>query len=88
MNHDGKHDVTATLGKISTLRDEIRLHLHLATLDAKKEWDEALEPKVLELQDGAKHLGADVRDVAAEIVGKLESFVARLRDAALARKPS
>lgn len=86
MKHDIKSDVAGALSKIETLRDEIRLHLHLATLDAKKEWTEALEPKVAELQDGAKHLGGDVRDAATEILEKLEGFAARLRDAAMSKK--
>lgn len=77
---DVKEDVTQALSKIATLRDEVRLHLHLASLDAKKEWDEVLEPRVLELQEGAK-------DKATDVAGKLEAFVARLRDAALAKKP-
>lgn len=84
---DVKHDMNAALSKIATLRDEVKLHLHLASLDAKKEWDEVLEPRVLELQDGAKHLGTDVRDKASDVAGKLEAFVARLRDAALTKKP-
>lgn len=74
-----KQDATSALTRIATLRDEAKLHLHLASLDARKEWDEVLEPKVLELQDGAKHLGAEVRDAATDVAGKLEAFVARLR---------
>lgn len=84
---DVKQDVNAALSKIATLRDEVKLHLHLASLDAKKEWDEVLEPRVLELQDGAKHIGADVKEKATDVAGKLEAFVARLRDAAMAKKP-
>lgn len=83
---DVKEDVTQALSKIATLRDEVRLHLHLASLDAKKEWDEVLEPRVLELQDGAKTLGADMKDKASDVAGKLEAFVARLRDTAIAKK--
>ncbi len=83
---DTKRDMNQALTRIATLRDEARLHLHLASLDARKEWDEVLEPKVLELQDGAKHLGADIRDVASDVAGRLEAFVARLRDASLATK--
>ena len=77
-------ELESALARISTLRDEVKLHLHLASLDAKQEWNEVLEPKVLELQDGAKHLGADVRDAAADVAGKLEAFAGRLRDAAMA----
>lgn len=84
---DVKEDVTQALSKIATLRDEVRLHLHLASLDAKKEWDEVLEPRVLELQEGAKNIGEGAKDKATDVAGKLEAFVARLRDAALAKKP-
>jgi hypothetical protein len=83
---DVKEDVTQALSKIATLRDEVRLHLHLASLDVKKEWDEVLEPRVQELQDGAKHIGSDVKDKATDVAGKLEAFVARLRDAAMTNK--
>jgi hypothetical protein len=35
--------VRETLGM---LRDEVKLHLHLASLDVKKTWDTKLEPRI------------------------------------------
>ena len=43
---DVKHELAHGLEKLATLRDEAKLHLHLATLDAKQEWDERLDPTI------------------------------------------
>ena len=58
--------------KLGTLRDEVKLHLHLASLDAKKEWSEKLEPRINEIQSGAQQLSQDVLE-------RVEAFVAKLR---------
>lgn len=62
--------------RITQLRDEVKLRLHLATLEVKKEWDEKLEPKVFEVEKLAK----DATETAvSDLVQRLEEFVIRLR---------
>jgi polyhydroxyalkanoate synthesis regulator phasin len=78
---DIKHEVDKGLSKLSTLRDEIRLQLHLASLDAKKEWDEKVEPKVLEAESAAKHATEASMVVVHEAVDRLEKFAKQLRGA-------
>jgi len=74
-----KSEITKGIGKLATLRDEAKLHLHLATLDAKQEWDEKLEPRIDELQKSANELSDSTRAVVHELVGKVEGFVSKLR---------
>ncbi len=40
LTNDVKTEIAKGLEKLATLRDEAQLHLHLATLDAKQEWDD------------------------------------------------
>jgi hypothetical protein len=87
---DVKNEVQKTMEKLATLRDEAKLHLHLATLDAKQEWDDKLEPKIAELQTSAAQLTETSRTAVQELVTRVESFVDRLRGqgAPPASKPS
>ena len=40
--------VKNVLADLETLTDQIRVKMHLANLDAKKTWDEELEPRLFE----------------------------------------
>ena len=61
------------LGRLKTLRDEIRVDIHLASMDAKDKWKE-LEPVVRD----AEKLADDVTDVSRrameELVEKFRHF--------------
>lgn len=74
-----KEDLDRNLERLQTLRDEVKLKLHLASLDAKTEWDERLAPKVLEVEQAAKNITESSRSAAKELVAKMEEFLARLR---------
>jgi hypothetical protein len=76
---DVKHELAHGLEKLATLRDEAKLHLHLATLDAKQEWDERLDPTIAELQATAQQLGEASKDKVQELVKNVEDFVTKLR---------
>lgn len=66
--------VSEQLAKIEGLVDEVRLKLHLASLDAKTEWDEKISPRLVELRSApAEKLN--------ELVSLLEVYAARLRKA-------
>lgn len=64
-------DHEKTLAKIERLRDEAKVRLHLASLDAKKEWDDKIAPRLARVEAGAK-------DKIDEVVTQLEEFVSRL----------
>lgn len=76
-----KHEIEKGLSKMSTLKDEIRVQLHLASLDAKREWDEKLEPKVVEVEAIAKHATEASKAAVEELVSRLERFAKQLRGA-------
>ena len=61
------------LGRLETLRDEIRVDVHLAGMDARDKWKE-LEPMVRD----AEKLAEDVTDVSRrameELVEKFRHF--------------
>lgn len=76
-----RHTVQEVLTEIQTLRDEIRVRIHLAGMDAKTSWSE-LEPRLeaLEAQaKGAKDNAAHaLRQTAAELVTAYKNLRARL----------
>ena len=77
--NDVKAELTKGIEKLATLRDEAKLHLHLASLDAKQEWDDKLEPSINDLQAKATDLGDTGKIVVLELVDKVEAFVSKLR---------
>ena len=79
IRNDVKSEVAKGLERLATLRDEAKLHLHLATLDAKQEWDEKLEPGINDLQAKAAELTETSKIAVHELVERVESFVSRLR---------
>jgi ribosome-associated translation inhibitor RaiA len=81
ITNDVKNEVTKGLDKLTMLRDEAKLHLHLATLDAKQEWDK-LEPRIDELQAKAAELTETSKTAVHELVDRVESFVTKLKNRA------
>ncbi|MBX3219245.1 MAG: hypothetical protein KF795_01925 [Labilithrix sp.] len=77
-----KEEVDKNIERLATLRDEVKLQLHLASLDARTEWDEKLAPKVLEAEQTAKELTEATRVSARELVTRVEEFLARVRESA------
>jgi hypothetical protein len=77
-----KNELTRNLDRLAALRDEAKLHLHLATLDAKQEWNDKLEPKIGELQSNALQLGSTSKEMVQEVLKSAEEFVAKLRSRA------
>ena len=73
----GRHLLQDALNELETLRDEIRVRIHLAGMDARTTWDE-LEPKIGALQAQAKeatdHAAHTMRDRANELVTALKNL--------------
>lgn len=76
---DVKNELSKGLDKLTMLRDEAKLHLHLATLDAKQEWDEKLEPRINELQISAHEMTDGTKAAVQDLLARVESFVSNLR---------
>ncbi len=76
---DVKAELSKGLDKLTTLRDEARLHLHLASLDAKQEWDERLEPRINELQTSAQEVSDGTKSAVQDLLARVEGFVSSLR---------
>lgn len=77
--HRLKEEIEKKLSHLATLRDEVKVKLHLATLDAKKEWDERLEPRLFEMEQAAKHITEATHGKLSELIGKVEEFLVPLR---------
>ncbi len=79
ITNDVKAEVTKQLERLGTLRDEVKLHIHLASLDAKQEWNDKLEPRIHQVQESA-HDASDASKAAVhDLVTHIEAFVSKLR---------
>ena len=79
IKDDVKNELAKGLDKLALLRDEAKLHLHLATLDAKQEWSDKLEPRIDELQKAAHELTDNSKVAVQDLLTKVEGFVSKLR---------
>lgn len=65
-----KNEIQKSLGLMRTLRDEVRVKLHLASMDAKDEW-EKLEPHLVQVERAAGELSEATRGALSEAVKRL-----------------
>lgn len=79
ISDDVKAEVSKQLERLGTLRDEVKLHLHLASLDAKQEWNDKLEPRIHQVQATASEATEASKTAVHDLVAHLEGFVAKLR---------
>jgi hypothetical protein len=78
---DNKHNESVDLHSLAQIRDEIRVRVHLAQLDAKEKWQE-LETQFANLEhrvtsDGGSVLGATAQ-LAKDLKQSLVDFRQRL----------
>lgn len=66
------------LGKLKTLRDEIRVDLHLAGMDAKDKWKE-MEPKFRDAEKLAEEVSEASRKAMDDMVEHFRNFRESLR---------
>jgi hypothetical protein len=79
MNTEELEDhIEGQLQRLLTLRDEIRLELHLAGMEARKKW-EALEPKVQETERFAREVSDVSRRALDEVLERYRDFRDALR---------
>ena len=73
-----KQKITEGVVRLQMLRDEVRLKVHLANMDAKDEWTK-LEQKIAEAERLANKASRDVESLIEELVTRIQSLNASLR---------
>jgi len=68
-----KQQIRKSLESLSTLRDEIRVQLHLASMDAKDGWAK-LEPEVEQANKMAEDATAISHKAIEDIIQKFRTF--------------
>lgn len=66
-------DVKETIETLQMMRDEIRVKLHLAGMDAKDKW-KTIEPKVDKVEGWLKDASQVSKDALHEVVNEVKSF--------------
>ncbi len=70
-------EFTKSLALMRTLRDEVRVKLHLAEMDAKSEWDK-LEPHLLDLEAKAQHVTDATHVALMDALARLSQIRSKL----------
>jgi hypothetical protein len=70
---DLKDDLKKGLSVLQTLRDEVRVKLHLAGMNAKDQW-KSLEPHLAEIEQAAGDISESSRAAVTDAVNKLKTF--------------
>lgn len=73
-----KADLEKNITKLVGLRDEVKVRLHLASLDAKKEWDDKIAPHVLDAETAAKSFTDASVTKVEEAIEKVQLFLGKL----------
>jgi len=74
-----KANLDKDLTELARLRDEIRVKVHLAGLDAKSAWN-ALEPRLDELERDAREGGVVVKDASVKLAQDLKKAFVQFKD--------
>ena len=95
MTDDGdfKNKVQAKLAELKTLRDQIKLDLHLASMELRDEWQKLekklpdpstvaddLKEKAADLKQRASGSAAELSDKAIEVLGRLTKELEEFRE--------
>ena len=70
--------IDQALSELETLSDEIRVKLHLASMDARATWDKDLEPKLEEARRHAREAKAASKKAIEDTVAAFKSFSTQL----------
>ena len=73
-----KEDVKKSLDLVRSLRDEARLQMHLAGMEAKERWNK-LEPQVEAVERTAQEATESSRTALQEAVKLLKEFLGTLK---------
>ena len=73
-----KTELTRTMSLLRTLRDEIRVEVHLATMDTKRAW-EALEPRFAEAERHMQRANEASKKVVEQVAEAFNAFMRSLK---------
>jgi|SRR5688572_22880055 hypothetical protein len=79
LSDDLQQQFQRALEDLKTLRDEIKVRLHLAGLEAKTRWSQDLEPRLNELEGQIRGAGEKVSDAARSSLSELSEAVKGFR---------
>jgi len=72
-----KSEIEKGILRMQTLRDEVRVRLHLAGMDAKEEWDK-LEPHIADIERKAEDLTDATRKAVDDALKRLSTLRSKL----------
>jgi uncharacterized protein YPO0396 len=64
--HELRQEIERSLEELQTMRDEIRVRMHLASMEAKDKWNE-LEPSLEKIEEQIKEATQKFHDSLAEL---------------------
>ena len=70
---DIKDELKKGLDHLQTLRDEVKVRLHLAGMEVKAEWNK-LEPHLFEVEQAAKEVNESSHRAVSEAIAKLKKL--------------
>jgi predicted nucleic acid-binding Zn-ribbon protein len=73
-----KSELKKSLSQLQTLRDQVRVRLHLANMDLKDQWNK-LEPHLADVEKKAASASEASRTLISDALKKLEKFSASLK---------
>jgi hypothetical protein len=76
--NDLKNELKKGLSQLQTLRDEVRVKLHLANMDLKDQWNK-LDPYLADVEKKAADASEASRNLINEAVKRLEKFRSSLQ---------
>lgn len=74
-----REELDRDVAELRALRDEIRVKLHLASMDARSAWKE-LEPKFEKLQQNVTAQGESVAEAGVKLARDLKQAFVQFRD--------
>ena len=74
---DIRSEMKETITQLQLLRDEAKVKIHLAGMDAKDAWDR-LQPKLQEAERSAEHATTAALETVQQTAKKLREFVSTL----------
>jgi hypothetical protein len=73
-----KTELKKSLGRLQTLRDEVRVKIHLASMSLKEQWKK-LEPRLEEVEKAAQDISETSRTAVVDALKRLEKLRDSLR---------
>jgi hypothetical protein len=74
---DLRAEITKLRQSLETLRDEVRVRIHLGAMDAKDAWKK-IEPQIAAAEDAAEHASESSREVLKKALQAVTQFRASL----------